>query len=87
MPIDTKLARMVIYCARLPPLKPQDPWIMDQHEVTWKFEKYVSPFQVLTEFWQCVLTSGRNFHANAQVVTDFLFLFFFVDQSFLIDFP
>ena len=53
MSIDTKLARMVIYCARLPPLKPQDPWIMDQHEVTWKFEKYVSPFQVLTEFWQC----------------------------------
>ena len=44
MPIDTKLARMVIYCARLPPLKPQDPWSTDQREVTRKFEKYVSPF-------------------------------------------
>ena len=60
--MDTELVRVLTYCERLPPLKPQDPlitWVRWNHFAIWKF--YISIFtRLMTTKLGRLLTLGEG---------------------------
>ena len=60
--MDTELVRVLTYCERLPPLKPQDPlitWVSWNHFAIWKF--YISIFtRLMTTKLGRLLTLGEG---------------------------